>query len=66
MTKFTACGLHHLTAPVARPAVASAARWSVAATWLVHGAYNKLLGGSPRHLQIVQAIPGCGRQHCCR
>ena len=30
----------------------------VAAVWLVHGLYNKLLGGSPRHLAIVQAVPG--------
>ena len=30
----------------------------VASTWLVHGLYNKLLGGSPRHLMIVQATPG--------
>jgi len=34
------------------------ARWAVAAVWLVHGLYNKLLGGSPRHLAIVQAVPG--------
>ena len=30
----------------------------VAATWLVHGGYNKLLEGSARHLAIVQATPG--------
>jgi uncharacterized protein YqjF (DUF2071 family) len=30
----------------------------VAAVWLVHGLYNKLLGGSSRHLAIVQAVPG--------
>lgn len=30
----------------------------VAAVWLVHGLYNKLLGGSERHLQIVQSVPG--------
>ena len=30
----------------------------VASVWLVHGLYNKLLGGSPRHLAIVQSIPG--------
>jgi len=30
----------------------------VAAVWLEHGLYNKLLGGSPRHLAIVQAVPG--------
>jgi hypothetical protein len=31
---------------------------ALAAVWLVHGLYNKLLGGSPRHLAIVQAVPG--------
>jgi DoxX-like family/Uncharacterized conserved protein (COG2071) len=30
----------------------------VAAVWLLHGLYNKILGGSPRHLAIVQAVPG--------
>lgn len=30
----------------------------VAAVWLVHGLYNKLLAGSPRHLAIVQSVPG--------
>jgi hypothetical protein len=30
---------------------------AVAAVWLVHGLYNKLLGGSPRHLAIVQSVP---------
>jgi uncharacterized protein YqjF (DUF2071 family) len=30
----------------------------VASVWLVHGVYNKLLGGSPRHLAIVQSVPG--------
>jgi hypothetical protein len=33
-------------------------RPAVAAVWLVHGLYNKLLGGSPRHLAIVQSVPG--------
>lgn len=33
-------------------------RGLVAAVWLLHGLYNKLLGGSGRHLQIVQAVPG--------
>ena len=32
----------------------------VAAIWLLHGFYNKLLGGSARHLAIVQAVPGLG------
>ena len=30
----------------------------VAAVWLLHGLVNKLLHGSPRHLQIVQSVPG--------
>ena len=30
----------------------------VAAVWLLHGLYNKLLGGSARHLAIVQSVPG--------
>src|SRR5436190_5910131 len=33
-------------------------RPAVAAVWMVHGLYNKLLGGSPRHLAIVQSVPG--------
>ena len=37
-------------------------RWpltsALAGVWLVHGLYNKLLGGSPRHLAIVQSVPG--------
>lgn len=32
----------------------------VAAVWALHGLYNKLLGGSPRHLAIVQSVPGLG------
>ena len=34
------------------------ARLAVASVWLVHGLYNKLLGGSARHLAIVQSVPG--------
>ena len=30
----------------------------VASVWLVHGLVNKLLHFSPRHLQIVQSVPG--------
>ena len=30
----------------------------VASVWLLHGLFNKLLHGSPRHLQIVQSVPG--------
>lgn len=33
---------------------------ATASVWLVHGMYNKLLGGSPRHLAIVQSVPGLG------
>src|SRR5688572_572425 len=43
---------------IQRPAMSSAARWLIAAIWLTHGLYNKLLHGSPRHLQIVQSTPG--------
>jgi uncharacterized protein YqjF (DUF2071 family) len=35
----------------------TASAWFVASVWLVHGLYNKLLGGSPRHLAIVQSVP---------
>jgi uncharacterized membrane protein YphA (DoxX/SURF4 family) len=35
-------------------------RTGVATVWLVHGVYNTLLGGSPRHLAIVQSVPGLG------
>src|SRR6185436_5242220 len=30
----------------------------VASVWLLHGLYHKLLHGSPRHLAIVQSVPG--------
>jgi uncharacterized membrane protein YphA (DoxX/SURF4 family)/SAM-dependent methyltransferase len=30
----------------------------VASVWLYHGLVNKLLDGEPRHLAIVQAVPG--------
>lgn len=38
--------------------LAEASAWSVAIVWIIHGVYNKLLGGSPRHLAIVQSVPG--------
>lgn len=38
--------------------MATALRFFVAGVWLIHGLYNKLLGGSPRHLSIVQSVPG--------
>jgi hypothetical protein len=40
--------------------MARALRFLVAGVWLIHGLYNKLLGGSPRHLAIVQSVPGLG------
>jgi DoxX-like protein len=39
-------------------AIVRVAPWIVASVWLVHGLYNKLLRGSPRHLLIVQSVPG--------
>jgi uncharacterized membrane protein YphA (DoxX/SURF4 family) len=41
-----------------RHALGEASAWIVTCVWLLHGGYNKLLGGSPRHLAIVQSIPG--------
>lgn len=38
--------------------VGGASAFAVASVWLVHGLYNKLLGGSERHLAIVQSTPG--------
>jgi len=38
--------------------MARAIRFFVAGVWLTHGLYNKLLGASPRHLAIVQSVPG--------
>lgn len=32
----------------------------VAAVWLAQGLFSKLLGGVPRHLAIVQSVPGLG------
>jgi uncharacterized membrane protein YphA (DoxX/SURF4 family)/uncharacterized protein YqjF (DUF2071 family) len=40
-----------------RPLVDDLFACVVAGVWLVHGAWNKLLGGSPRHLAIVQSVP---------
>ena len=50
--------LARIASSLPRPAMSSTARWLVATIWLVHGLYNKLLHGSPRHLQIVQSTPG--------
>jgi DoxX-like family len=33
----------------------------VAAEWLHEGLYNKVLGGDPRHEEIVASIPGLSR-----
>lgn len=41
-----------------RTAVALALTLFVATVWVYHGMYNKLLGGEPRHLSIVQSVPG--------
>jgi uncharacterized membrane protein YphA (DoxX/SURF4 family)/uncharacterized protein YqjF (DUF2071 family) len=41
-----------------RRVVGELVAWLVGIVWLVHGGYNKLLGGSPRHLAIVQAVHG--------
>jgi hypothetical protein len=41
-------------------------RPGVALVWLIHGLYNKLLGGSPRHLAIVQAVPGLAGERGAR
>jgi hypothetical protein len=38
--------------------VGGVAAVAVASVWFVHGLYNKLLGGSPRHVAIVQSVPG--------
>jgi uncharacterized membrane protein YphA (DoxX/SURF4 family) len=48
-----------ITSPAARwLSVRGGATLLVASTWLLHGLYHKLLGGSIRHLQIVQSTPG--------
>ena len=54
MTGGQVSGSHFAGGQVSRIALAPA----LAAVWLVHGLYNKLLGGSPRHLAIVQSVPG--------
>jgi len=38
--------------------IAAIATVIVAAVWLVHGLFNKLLHFSPRHLLMVQSVPG--------
>src|SRR5580765_1048302 len=50
------CGVISVTTDITDKSV----RPMVASVWLVHGLYNKLLGGSPRHLAIVQSVPGLG------
>ena len=51
LSEFRLASLHSTTA-------GSMSAGLVASIWLVHGLYNKLLGGSPRHLAIVQSVPG--------
>ena len=41
-----------------RPNARRIAAALVASVWLYHGVVNKLLGASPRHLLIVQTVPG--------
>lgn len=42
----------------ARRAFVSALTLAVALVWIYHGLVNKLLHAEPRHLQIVQSVPG--------
>lgn len=49
-----------LRMPAMRVNLAGVLSVFVASVWLVHGLYNKLLHGSPRHLAIVQSVPGLG------
>ena len=51
-----ASALAHTATFVVRRVISAA----VACVWLYHGLYNKLLGGEPRHLAIVQSVPGLG------
>jgi hypothetical protein len=44
--------------PISSHTFRGASALIVASVWLVHGLYNKLLGGSARHLAIVQSVPG--------
>ena len=41
-----------------RAAVGRIATAIVAGTWLIHGLVNKVLGASPRHLLMIQSMPG--------
>ena len=43
--------------PRSRARVARILSASVAAVWLYHGLFNKLLHGNPRHLEIVRSVP---------
>lgn len=47
-----------MTRPLSFSLFPSAVSLFVASVWIVHGLFNKLLHGSSRHLQIVQAVPG--------
>src|SRR4051794_4566609 len=52
-------GQHAPAVKAWRPLFVSALMAVVASVWLFHGLYGKLLGGVPRHLLIVQSLPGC-------
>jgi uncharacterized membrane protein YphA (DoxX/SURF4 family) len=39
------------------PGVMLLARGSIALVWLYNGAWCKLLGGSPRHVAVVDSVP---------
>jgi SAM-dependent methyltransferase len=45
---------------IGRDTIGRALAVIVASVWLYHGLFNKLLRGEPRHLAIVQAVPGLG------
>ncbi len=47
--------------PKARKIIILSARALVSAEWLHEGLYNKVLGGDPRHEEIVASIPGLTR-----
>ncbi|MEO7918163.1 MAG: DoxX-like family protein [Thermoanaerobaculia bacterium] len=44
--------------PSWRPRALMLVRYGIASIWLFHGVYGKLLGGIPRHQQIVARVVG--------
>jgi uncharacterized membrane protein YphA (DoxX/SURF4 family) len=54
-------GRHHSDGIGPRRALVMAARALVAAEWVNEGLYRKVLGGDPRHEEIVASIPGLSR-----